>query len=196
MRKTIFILILFLTDCVSDKPVRIDPQSIITSHVWESSGFIINGKSYDSLVQDLGFHQTYTTPDLTVHSGDTLKKLISYQLLFTDGNIMREIQNYSTYYRCDSCPGYILLNEQSFDYQDTYAIDSGYIYLAFYNIVSIDSITHLPYRYQFIGNQELKLFNWKNVQNNSRGAYDVILNDIPVPAGDNIPIDIIFKASL
>ena len=192
MRKLIvFFVIIICSACKKDPEV--DPTSFITSHVWRSVNYVVEGRQYDKLEQSLAMHNSLFYSDITFVPGDTLKYKITFELLFTDAKIFKETKKYETYYRCQNCNNYVLIGTDYYEDQDVFFINSSYLFVTPDDVILRDENSNDSHRYKFISNRKLELFSWKFFTNNAPDIYDISINGTMVQPGENIPVDIIFE---
>ncbi len=195
MRRLILLFLVFIMGCSKDK-TGIDPVSFVTAHIWKSTGYVINGTQYDYYNQVLGFNQSTKNGSLQLNPGDSLKYIISYELVFTNGDILKETRNYDSYYKCSQCDSYVYLKSEIFESQNVYLIDDKYLYATSHDSAVMDSTSSDSHKYSFIDDKTMKLFDWHMIQNDITSLYEVVADGNELQPNQELPVDVIFEAKL
>ena len=187
--------ILLIAACSRDAE-RVDPFDYLTAHVWESTGYVINGRQYNSLVQYRAYVSNDVISDLNISPGDTMSYGFRYELLFTDDYVLKEIRHLDVSYKCNSCSAFRLLDSYSFSSEEVYTLNNTFLFVTAENVVLLDSTSSNTHRYRLISNQKMELYDWRVVSSTNPGIYNISINGISVPSWEALPIDFIFEASL
>lgn len=190
------IIFLFLLSACGKETINVNPVDFMTAHVWQSTGYVINGRQYNSLAQYRAYVSNDTLSDLYLKPGDSIRYNFKYEILFTNDYVMKETRFLDMYYKCNTCNTFIFLAGYKFSSEEVYALDNSNLFVTAENVVLLDSASSNTHLYKLIDNQKMKLFDWRTVRNTNPGSYNVSVNGISVQPGEEIPVDFVFEASL
>lgn len=194
-RRTIVLLLLIVSGCAKDQPI-IDPFVFLTAHIWKSTNYGVKEKQGANLEEYLAFHKESVNSNITFYPGDTLKYVVTFELIFTDANILKETRNYKSYYKCSQCDSYVSIGDNDLISQNVFLINSEYLFVTAHDVSTMDTVSNDTHRYRLISNTEMVLDDWLVIKNNIPDEYDLIVNGIRLQTDEELNVDVTFKSFL